>query len=603
MGLLSTIGSKIKSAVTKGVSNLRGNLSVIGDSVKKSLSNTKKTAAVMDFPASPGSFNIKNEQVKKDLATYQKQSPISYTPSIKERYNTSPQLQNVYDKQSGQTSVVGGAYNNYGIKPTSKSGGSSKTSTATSSPATTTGLNQSYTISPAAILGLNQTYNPQGIVNVSNTPITTSDISASNVPTVVPSAPANQNYVGWDAKSNAVVEAGKESQTQEQQELTDSQKMLKDFMKDEPERVEVPRELQKAQENAQKQALEIKSQINMINAGLESNLQQLRQVGSQEGVTEAVYGGQQLQLNREAAIKLMPLTASYQAAVDNYNAAKDIVKDWVTQENAYLDKYTSWKNSIFEKAYNYAVGKEKQAIEEARYKSENAREDAKNRRNELLNLYEMAADNGDKNTMSSISQLIATADTMDSDTYNAMYGNALSKVQPKVSEGQLTTRQNINLASITNKYQADETIKAAQSAVSAVNLANKVIADPSKAGNQLTILYTFIKSLDPNSAVREGELSLATNTQSYLSRFKTALEKISQNKGISDAMTIELANATKELASQWTEAAQRRDNFYKSQANVLGVGDVFNEYLQGTRSPSTTTGYVGDEIDSFLDSI
>jgi hypothetical protein len=585
-----SILSSIKSAVKKGVSNLVGNVKALtGNTTIKSYTPTPAQKAAASYTGTTPTTKsiIGSSSAINNMSIGGVTTPKVATPTIKTYTSNTP----------GGRAVAAANLNpatNYSALSTKSSGGSSSKKTTT--PTT-------FTSSPAATLGLNQTYNPQGIVNVSNTPITTSDISASNVPTVVPSAPVNNNYLGWDAKSQAVVEAGQQAQTQEQQDLTDSQKMLQDFMKNEPERVEVPRELQKAQENAQKQALEIKSQIDMINAGLESNLQKLRQVGSQEGVTEAVYGGQQLQLNREAAIKLMPLTASYQAAVDNYNAAKDIVKDWVTQENAYLDRYTSWKNNIFEKAYNYAVGKEKQAIEEARYQSENAREDAKNRRNELLNLYEMAADNGDKQTMASISQLIATADTMDAQTYNTMYGNALSKVQPKVSDGQLTTRQNINLASITNKYQADETIKAAQNAVSAVNLADKVIANPSSAGNQLTILYTFIKSLDPNSAVREGELSLATNTQSYLSRFKTELQKISENKGISDTMAKELAMATKELANQWTEAAKRRDNFYKSQANVLGVGDVFNEYLQGTRSPSASSGYVGDEIDSFLDSI
>jgi hypothetical protein len=425
-----------------------------------------------------------------------------------------------------------------------------------------------------------------------NTPITTKDMMGlSTVDTKTPPPPTPDYVMGYDKAADAAVKAGMQAQTDLAQRESDTAKLYKDYLKEEPERVEVPRELERAKETALKQANEIKSQIDMINAQLQSNLMQLRQTGSVEGVTEAVYGGQQLQLNREAAIKLMPLTATYQAAVDNYNAAKEIVSDWVTQENAYLDRYQSWKNGIFEKAFSYAVGKEEQALEEARFQENKAIDARKDRLSRIDKYYSEALDAGDKATAQSIAKLV---NQVDSPTFDDVFASTVSRINPQ-PDGSLTTRQNINLSSITTKYQADEVIKAAQSAISAKELAQNVLNNPTDAGAQLTTLYTFIKALDPNSAVREGELSLVNSTQSYLSRFSNEISKIANNRAISPESAKQLANETIKLADQWRKSAERRDNFYKSQANVLGVGSYFDDYLTGTKGAGVSNSPSSNE--------
>lgn len=179
-------------------------------------------------------------------------------------------------------------------------------------------------------------------------------------------------------------------------------------------------------------------------------------------------------------------------------------------------------------------------------------------------------------------------------SYDTKTGNPLSRqmiVAPATTTGtgELNTRQTQNFINISTKYQSDPIIQNASRAIDAGRMADMVLKNPSGGGNQLSILYTLVKSLDPESAVREGEIDLAQQTQSYLSRFKTSIERISTGKIISDQAAIELANATKNLAQIWTSAGVRRDKQYESQANVSGIGQAWKEYIAGAKPAQQNT--------------
>lgn len=149
----------------------------------------------------------------------------------------------------------------------------------------------------------------------------------------------------------------------------------------------------------------------------------------------------------------------------------------------------------------------------------------------------------------------------------------------------LTPTQTTTFLRVTDKFQADKVMDSANKGKTAIDIANRVIADPSNAGGQLSILYTLVKSLDPDSAVREGEIALASQTQSYFSRFGNSLERIGKGKVISDDAAKVLAEETKKLASSWYEAGQRREKQYKAQANTAGIGEAFNNYLGNFERP------------------
>ena len=95
---------------------------------------------------------------------------------------------------------------------------------------------------------------------------------------------------------------------------------------------------------------------------------------------------------------------------------------------------------------------------------------------------------------------------------------AASNASSILDSSGMTNKQNQNFVGITNKFQADEIMKYANTSANTISLADKVIANPGNAANQLMALYSLVKGLDPDSAVREGELSLAQSTQSYLQK-------------------------------------------------------------------------------------
>lgn len=171
------------------------------------------------------------------------------------------------------------------------------------------------------------------------------------------------------------------------------------------------------------------------------------------------------------------------------------------------------------------------------------------------------------------------------DTLKTLAGAGKPTATSVANSSGLTPAQTQNFIKISDTYQKDEVIKQAEKSVSVNTIANQVIADPSNAAKQLTILYTLVKNLDPNSAVREGELALAQSTQSYLDKYKTSFERITSGKIISSDTAVQLAQETINLANIWQQAAVTRTQKYDAQASVSGLGAAWNEYKTGWQAP------------------
>lgn len=171
---------------------------------------------------------------------------------------------------------------------------------------------------------------------------------------------------------------------------------------------------------------------------------------------------------------------------------------------------------------------------------------------------------------------------VDFNEYQNMDANRKAKIQAAVNTTGLDSKQTQNFLTISNKFQADPFINNAIKGRTANTIADQVISDPASATNQLKALYVLVKNLDPDSAVREGEVALADRTQSYLSRFENTFAKINEGRVIAPEAAKELAKATKELATAWNDTAERRKKQYKAQASVAGIGDAFNSYLSAS---------------------
>jgi hypothetical protein len=158
--------------------------------------------------------------------------------------------------------------------------------------------------------------------------------------------------------------------------------------------------------------------------------------------------------------------------------------------------------------------------------------------------------------------------------------------------GEMNPKQRSTFLTITNKFQADKIMEKAGNALQADQLADEAIRDPGKATNQLATLYLLVKNLDPDSAVREGELGLAQATQSYWQKFQTSWARVSSGQIISPEAAKELALATKMLSKQWADRGAKRVQQYKAQASGAGIGANFDDYLAeaGIGAPADTGG-------------
>lgn len=154
----------------------------------------------------------------------------------------------------------------------------------------------------------------------------------------------------------------------------------------------------------------------------------------------------------------------------------------------------------------------------------------------------------------------------------------------------LSSKQQSTLLNITNKYSNDGTINKGLGAIQIKNLTKAIAANPKSAGNQLIALYTLVKNLDPDSAVREGELDLAQRTNSYLGKFGDSLARIQEGRVLNPEAIKELTTATDLLADEWVKTSQRRQKQYKSQASIFGLSEPFDDYVMGYENPDTIAG-------------
>jgi hypothetical protein len=141
---------------------------------------------------------------------------------------------------------------------------------------------------------------------------------------------------------------------------------------------------------------------------------------------------------------------------------------------------------------------------------------------------------------------------------------------------------------IVNKYNADPIIQASNRANALDFYIQQIKANPASAGNQLNLIYSYIKGLDTDSAVREGEIELVRSIQSYAQSAQNAIERITQGKPVAAQTALELASGAEKIVEQLRAAAQRQQQKYTSQANANpgSISNAWQQYLSGSQTTS-----------------
>lgn len=150
-------------------------------------------------------------------------------------------------------------------------------------------------------------------------------------------------------------------------------------------------------------------QLNAIVA--KSQADKLSLVGTGRGVTEAIIGGQQAQIDREAAIQSLPIAAQLSAAQGDLAAAQDQVNTLfkIRAEDA-SNKYNR-KVKVAEAVYGFASVKQKAALDEKLRMDERAYSEKKEQRAFAADLALTALKNGQPTVMASIMNADPNSDT------------------------------------------------------------------------------------------------------------------------------------------------------------------------------------------------
>lgn len=105
------------------------------------------------------------------------------------------------------------------------------------------------------------------------------------------------------------------------------------------------------------------AQLNSIVAQQNADLLRLREIGSKEGVTEVVYGGQAATINREAAIKALPVQAQIAAAQGNLQLAQDYLTQLTTFKQEEINNDYQYRKEVYSTVRDFLEGNEKRRLE------------------------------------------------------------------------------------------------------------------------------------------------------------------------------------------------------------------------------------------------
>lgn len=426
---------------------------------------------------------------------------------------------------------------------------------------------------------------PKDAIKGSGVQAITSDLLAQNKPVMTPKPPEPSDPSGAVANGAAVIQGmGALLQPQQTQTTqTDTQQSAPQsswmdvFTKYFPtQKSSVTDDYQKAyKENvapaneqyfdAYDQSLAAEQRLAGVNArlqGIQAKAQQmnLQQEGRQANMAQIT--GQQAENNRKAAIEALPLQTEAllaQAEVAGAQGKMQLAQQMRQMATEQLNTLFTLKKEDIDNEYTY--------------------------RKDLFNALSEVWSEKEKATAAKLEKDLDRQHDFDLRNLDFEQAKALEKYKNSLGGGtvaDLTGRQYTALNQITTRFQADPIVNQSIRGNTASQIADQVIANPKSATSQLKSLYVLVKNLDPDSAVREGELALANQTQSYLQRFDNTIARISEGRVVSPEAAKALAVATKELMSAWNNTAKKRQKQYESQANTLGLGEAFGEYLAGS---------------------
>lgn len=368
------------------------------------------------------------------------------------------------------------------------------------------------------------------------------------------------------------------------------------------------------------------SELNAVIAQQNKDLLQLRQTGSQEGVTEAVYGGQQSAVNYNAAIRALPLQASIASLQGDLELATDYLTQLRQVKSDQIKRQYEYRKNMFESIQGVIKTEDQRAYDEKKTENERAYKEEQKLVDFQNELSTMVMQNAPESVRSNVVSRVNNAGTIqeaiqaagkygvpantqltqldngDTVMIDKNTGKVISNIggAKPVSQGSqgvlssLPTSIQGKVISIANGFGDKPNIKKYIEAVDSVNIVNGIDPKSKNPADHQQIIYAFAKALDPDSAVKEGEYeTIRKYAQSTLSRYKKEITNAINGTGFLSE------NAIKNIQTTMKNTLDSRKSVYTNSLNdtkkvinnIAGsnvADDIMMDYEGGIDSGQST---------------
>lgn len=155
---------------------------------------------------------------------------------------------------------------------------------------------------------------------------------------------------------------------------------------------------------------------------------------------------------------------------------------------------------------------------------------------------------------------------------------AQAEVQAAAQRGGLTEKQAVLSMDLFDKLNASQPVKqfgALQSQYSA--LENLIFKNDRLQGpGDIAIVFTFMKSLDPNSVVRESEFEVAAKAGGLPEQFVNQYNKLKDGSFLTDEMRLNFLSAAREAANSYVQSANIERAKYVEQGRLFGLPEEYS---------------------------
>lgn len=377
---------------------------------------------------------------------------------------------------------------------------------------------------------------------------------------------------------------------QSTQDIITRQKALADEILGQRQNVFDDIEVKQAKQRKERIQEALKSPVSELNAVIakqNQDLIQLRQTGSQEGVTEAVYGGQQNAINYNAAIRALPLQASIATLQGDLKLAQDYLSELVTIKEQQIDRQYDYNKSLLSSISSAIDKKDARTYEEMKSRNDRIYQEQKDlgkfKLEVALKVAENVASTGGDPTrvLNNISEATSRENVL------KFAGNYLAK--PQVS-GKYNSTQDKYIDQINTGVSNNFNYKAVNSAKGFADGVLVSLKQNTGLGD-ISAINQFQKVIDEGAVTREQDVKLVQSAQSLADTLKLKISKLQKGDQLSPKQRTDMENAVKALyeakVRSLADDPYVKAQIIKAEQNGIGIEDTILGQL-GTLTSSVT---------------